>query len=156
MFKKLAIFGATAALALGAVSYADSIEGPFAGAIKARHGQMNLYALNMGVLGAMAKGEAEYDADAAAGAAANILALSQLDASAMWPAGSDNFSSDGTRALPAIWENFPDIAQKAADLTAAAEAMNGAAGESLEALQAAMPAMGAACGGCHRAYREPN
>ena len=69
-------------------------------AIKARKAQMTLYSFNLGVLGAMAKGEAEYNAEAAAGAANNLLAAAKLDGSQMWPQGSDSEAMAGkTRAL---------------------------------------------------------
>lgn len=123
-------------------------------AVKARQGQMQLYAFNLGQLGAMAKGEVEYDAAAATAAAQNIAALTKLDASKMWPAGTDSDSLEGSAALPDLWQNFEDVIAKAQANSAAADAMVVAAGTDLASLQAAMGGLGGACGGCHKPYRK--
>ena len=104
----------------------------------------------------MARGRMDYDADAASKAANNLALLVQLDQSRMWPQGSDNASYDGTRALPAIWENFPDVGAKGMALFEAAMALNEAAGTDLASLQSAMGPVGAACGACHKSYRAEN
>lgn len=124
-------------------------------AIKARQAQMQLYGFNLGTLGAMAQGNMPYDAATAAVAAKNLAALTHLDGAAMWPAGTDADSQFGTRALPGIWENFPDVGAKAQALQVAADAMAAAAGTDLAELQAAMGPLGGACGDCHKAYRAP-
>ena len=71
---KLGILGiggvlAAAVIATSAVgdSHADKA---ILAAVKARQSQMTLYSFNIGLLGGMAKGEIEYDADAAMAAAA--------------------------------------------------------------------------------------
>lgn len=124
-------------------------------AVKARQAQMTLYAFNLGTLGAMAQGNMPYDAEAAGRAASNLAGLSHLDMSALWPAGTDSFSIDGTRAMPELWDNLPDVMAKAQDLQVAADAMAAAAGTDLASLQAAMGPLGGACSACHRAYRQP-
>ena len=124
-------------------------------AIKARTSVMQLYAFNLGALGAMAKGEVEYDAEAASKAANNLVTLTQVDQSAMWPPGSDNASDPTSRALPAIWENYPDVSAKGKAMSDAALAMQSAAGQDLDALRAAMGGLGGACSACHKAYRAP-
>lgn len=124
-------------------------------AVSARQAQMTLYAFNLGTLGAMAQGNMPYDAATAAVAAKNLAALTHLDGAAMWPAGTDADSQFGTRALPGIWENFPDVGAKAQALQVAADAMAAAAGTDLAELQAAMGPLGGACGDCHKAYRAP-
>ena len=53
-------------------------------AVAARKAHMDLYSFNLGMLGAMAKGETEYNADAAKAAAGNLAALAQLNQSAYW------------------------------------------------------------------------
>ncbi|WP_238368066.1 c-type cytochrome [Mesobacterium pallidum] len=153
-------FGLAAVLSIsglvGAVVADSHVDPAIAGAIKARQAQMTLYAFNLGTLGAMARGNAPYDAEAATAAATNLQALTGLNASALWPAGSDSESVDGTRALPALWQNFPDVIEKAQATKAAADAMVTAAGTDLAALQGAMGALGGACGDCHKAYRLPD
>lgn len=150
--RSLALGLLLAAVSAGVVSAASETAAP---AIKARQSLMQLYAFNLGTLGAMAQEKMPYDAQAAAVAAGNLAALTKLDASAMWPGGSDSASAEGTRALPGIWENFPDVGAKAGALTTAADAMAAAAGTDLASLQAAMGPLGGACGGCHKAYRAP-
>ncbi|EEX10847.1 cytochrome c-554 [Ruegeria lacuscaerulensis ITI-1157] len=124
-------------------------------AVKARKSLMSLYAFNISQLGAMAKGEAEYNAEVAAAAANNLATLSKVDQSAMWPAGTDNVADPSSRALPAIWENFADVGAKGQAFAEAAAAMQAAAGQDLDALKAAMGPLGGACSACHKAYRAP-
>ncbi len=126
------------------------------GAIKALQATMQLYAFNLGILGAMAKGDAEYNADAATAAAGNLVKLSTQNQMAYWPKGSDNASAEGTKALPAIWEDMEGIVKASAAMSDAAMAMESAAGTDLASLQGAMGALGGACGGCHKAYRASN
>ncbi|MBV1896538.1 MAG: cytochrome c [Rhodobacteraceae bacterium] len=124
------------------------------GAIKARQSLMQLYAFNLGALGAMAKGAVPYDAEAASSSAANLLALSSMSQAGMWPQGSDNGSYPDSKALPEIWTKYPDVVEKGKALGVATAAMDTAAGTDLAALQGAMKALGGACGACHKAYRQ--
>ncbi|WP_323782040.1 cytochrome c [Thalassovita sp.] len=139
---------------LGSAVFAEN-DSAINSVIEARQGQMRLYAHNLGLLGGMAKGAIPYNADAAKAAASSLVLLTQLDASRLWPQGSDEMSADDTRALPDLWENQDDVMKKAAALSEAAAAMEMAAGTSLEALQGAMGPLGGACGGCHKTYRAP-
>lgn len=125
-------------------------------AVKARTSIMQLYAFNLGTLGAMAKGEMDYNAEAATSAANNLVTLTQIDQSAMWPAGSDSDSDPNSRALPSMWQNFPDVMAKGAAMSEAAVAMQAAAGQDLDALRAAIGGVGGACSACHKAYRVPD
>lgn len=122
-------------------------------AVAARQAVMSLYSYHLGTLGAMAKGEMEYDAEAASVAASNLAALASLNQMTMWPEGTDNGSIEGTRALPAIWEEGSDIGAKAGDLTEATAALAETAGDGLDAVRAGMGPVGQACGACHKAYR---
>tara|TARA_R110002124_G_scaffold278486_1_gene450498 strand:+ start:38814 stop:39290 length:477 start_codon:yes stop_codon:yes gene_type:complete len=123
-------------------------------AVTARQSTMKLYAFNLGILGTMAKGQAEYNAEAATAAASNLVKLSSQDQMAYWPQGSDNASIENTKALPAMWENMDDVGAANAKLEEAAVAMEAAAGTDLASLQGAMGGLGGACGGCHKSYRE--
>ena len=70
-------------------------------AVTARKAHMQLYSFNLGTLGAMAKGEVEYDADAASAAAGNLAALAALSQRAYWvPGTSSDDLPDESRALP--------------------------------------------------------
>lgn len=154
---KLTFLSAAAlALLIPVAGVADShMDKAVADAIKARKAQMQLYAFNLGALGAMAKGAVDYDAEAASKAAASLAMLTKLDQSRMWPEGSDEMNVDGTRALPDIWDNLPDVMAKGAALSQAAAQMETAAGSSLDELRANMGAVGGACGACHKVYRAP-
>lgn len=146
---------AALAIALGAgVTFAGSHADPaIQGAIKARQGQMNLYQLNVGLLFGMAKGDVEYNSEAAQGAANNLKALATLDASAMWPQGSDMDSVEGTRAKVEIWTTFPAVFEKAGAMSSAATALADVAGTDLDSLRAAIGPVGEACNACHKEYR---
>jgi cytochrome c556 len=148
----LIVAGLVAATTIGAAVAQQSVHP----AVKARTSLMQLYAFNLGQLGAMAKGEAEYTPEAASSAANNLVALSQIDQSAMWPAGTDNSADATTRALAAIWQNIPDLMAKTAALNEAAMKMQTAAGQDLDAVRAAIGDVGGACGACHKAYRQPD
>lgn len=153
----LAIGGSLVAAVLATSAIGDShADKAIAAAVKARQSQMTLNSFNIGLLGGMAKGDIEYDADAATAAARNLAALSQLDQSRLWPKGSDNVSlgADNTRALPAIWEAGSTVGDKGMALATAAIALEQAAGGGLDALQGAMGAVGKACGDCHETYRQ--
>lgn len=130
----------------------DDVDPAIAAAMKARQAHMQLYAHNIGVLGGMARERIPYDAAAAQAAASNIAALTTLNQSTYWPEGSDT-SVEGSKALPAIWENLDDVMSKSEDLVMAAAAMEDAAGQGLGALQGAMGGLGGACGACHEDYR---
>jgi cytochrome c556 len=123
--------------------------------VQARKGQFQIMALNIGVLGNMARGNSEYDAAQASAAAANLVAISMLDQSFHWPEGTDNMAIDGTRALPAIWENLPDVVAKWQAFGAAATGLSAEAGNGLEAMRTALGPVGGTCGACHDAYRAP-
>ena len=125
-------------------------------AVQARKGLMDMNNINAGVLFAMAQGKRDYDAKAAEAAATNIVLLASINQSNLWPEGTDAEALPGqTRALPAIWEKYPDIEEKAKAWLAAAQAVNAAAGDGLEALQAAIGPLGGACKACHDDYRAP-
>ena len=147
-----AVIGSVAVLAYAASHNNDK---QIAAAIKARQSQMQLYAFNLGVLGAMAKEEVPYDAAAASGAANNLAALASMSQAWYWLPGSDSDSVEGTRALPAIWAADSKIGDKGQDFVDAVSAMQSAAGTDLAALQAAMGAVGKSCGSCHETYRKP-
>lgn len=122
-------------------------------AVAARQGQFKLFAHNFGVLGGMAQGRMEYDAAMAQTAADNLFHLTRVDQGRLWPEGTDNFSTDGTRAKPEIWENLDDFVAKFVALQGAAEALQAVAGSGLEEMRAAVGPMGGTCQACHQSYR---
>ncbi len=130
-------------------------EGPHDKAIKARQAMFQLYSFSAGVLGDMAKGKIDYDAELAKELAGNLNAAANLGQSAFWPAGSDNSNPDNlkNRALPKIWETFPAIGENAQELKDAAAVLAAEAGNGLDALRSSMGAVGKSCKGCHDEYR---
>ena len=124
-------------------------------AVEARQGQFQLMALNIGVLGNMARGNTDYDAGAAQTAADNLVTLSRIDQSFHWPEGTDNFALDGTRALPAIWDNLPDVVSKWNDFGAAAVELQAVAANGQGAIGPALGPVGGTCKACHDDYRTP-
>jgi len=140
---------ALAAMGTGIAATAQELPAP----VQARQGQFQMMALNVGVLANMARGNTEYDATAASAAAGNLVAISQIDQSFHWPEGTDNFALDGTRALPAIWENLPDVIEKWQAFGAAAEGLAEVAGDGLDPMRAELGPVGGTCGACHDDYR---
>ncbi len=155
MLKKIAFGAAGLAVVASTVFAASHVDPAIAGAIKARQGLMELQQLNAGILFQMAQDKMEYNAETASIAASNLHTLTTIDQSALWPQGSDSDSIEETRALPAIWSDYPDIVSKADALKEAAVAMNAAAGTDLDSLKGAIGAVGEACTACHKAYRQP-
>ena len=151
---------AAVTLALGTCSVAAlaADEYPFKAEIKARQSFMQIYAFNLGLLGAMAKGEAEYNAELAAAAANNLLAAARMNNSAMWPAGSDSSVAelaDKTRAKPENWTTWPKSSEKHQALTDALTEMAAQADSGLDAVKANIGAVGKGCKGCHEDFRVP-
>lgn len=149
--KRTGLFLTLAASLIAGSAFADKAT---EGAIKARQSMMQLYAFNLGALGAMAKTAVPYDAEVASAHAGNLLALSNLSQNGLWPQGSDVGSYPDTAALSDIWSMYPDILEKDKAFDAAAAAMNEAAGTDLASLQGAMKALGGSCGACHKVYRQ--
>lgn len=144
-----------AAAVVVAAGLSPAIAGEFDKPIKVRKGLMQLYAWNIGTLGAMAKGEMEYDAAKAQRAADNLLTLTGLGDGAMWPKGSDSTANKGaTRAKAEMWADGSDVGEKAKAMRAEAEKMAAVAGTGLDAVQARMKELGGACGACHKPFRE--
>lgn len=123
--------------------------------VKARQGQFRIMAINLGILGGMAKGAVEYDAAKAQAAADSLVAVSMIDQTALWPEGSDNMAIEGTRAQPNIWDNMDDFASNWAAFGEGAKAMQTAAGTGREAIGPNMGKIGGSCKGCHDTYRAP-
>ncbi len=124
--------------------------------IKARKSHMQLYAYNLGILGGMAKGKTEYNAELAGISATNLLTLSNMNNSSMWPQGSsqsDEGLADKTRALPEIWTTYPKVIDRHKELTAALEKFVTVAGKDLAGLRSGIGAVGEGCKGCHQDFR---
>ena len=147
----------TCAALFGTLAWSAQADKATEKAIKARQSIMQIYSFNLGNLGAMAKGEAEYDAELAAALAKNLLAAVQMDNRLMWPQGSGNDAYAGkTRALPAIWATYPKVAEKSAALSAAVEKLAAEAGNGVDGIKANIGGVGGGCKGCHDDFRAPD
>ncbi|WP_372890470.1 c-type cytochrome [Rhodosalinus sp.] len=153
MHLKARIFAAATAFSL--VAPAAMAQDDFEAQLKARQGQFRIMALNLGVLGGMAQGEIEYDAERAQTAADTLVTVTGIDQSLHWPEGSDAMSMDGTRAEPSIWDDNEDFLSKWEDLGDAAAEMQAAAGDGRQAVGAALQNVGGTCKACHDAHRTP-
>lgn len=152
--KKLAAFTIlTAFAALTAV--AQEAEDPFADTVEIRHGLMLQMSNDLGTMGAMAKGDAAYDAVIAGKAAANIAAIASVLSMAQFPAGSEQGKAGDSYAKAEIWANQDDFLAKIAALNMAAASMQVTAATDLDGLKAGMAGVGGACAACHKAYRAP-
>ena len=139
-------------MALSGTASAANIEK----AIEGRQGLMQVYAFYMSVVGDMAKGKAEYNAESAKNAAANLLAAASMKNGPMWPQGSGNDHPEfgaKTNALPEIWTTYPEIGQKGANLIEALETFQQVAGSDLEGMKKGLGPVGKACKGCHEDFR---
>jgi cytochrome c556 len=127
-------------------------------AVKARQALMQVYAFNLGQLGAMVKGEMEYNADLAKASADNLVKASTMNGMAMWPKGSsmdDEGMAGKTWAKADIWADGSDVGEKAKALREAAVQMAEVAGNGLDAVKGAMGGVGGGCKGCHEKFRAP-
>lgn len=122
--------------------------------VAARKGEMDLTAINVGVLGDMAKGKTAYDAEAARTAAQNIVTISAITQGLLWPEGSSNADIKDTKALPKIWENYDDFLAKWEAKAKAADDLLAVAGDGVEAMGPALGKLGEACNACHKEYRQ--
>ncbi|WP_417221944.1 c-type cytochrome [Amphritea sp.] len=124
--------------------------------IEARQGYFQMVKFNMGVLGEMAKGKRDYDADLAQAIANNLKSAASMDNQMMWPQGSDMDAeglSDKTKAKAAIWQADSEIGAKFKNFADATETMAANAGQGLDALRSAIGPLGKSCKSCHTDYR---
>jgi cytochrome c556 len=87
-------------------------------------------------------------------AAANIVALTQYDAPALFIEGTSSEDTDNSEALPAIWENPGDFRAKFAALGEAAAGSPDAVMGGQENIGPALQKLGGACKACHDDYRQ--
>jgi cytochrome c556 len=157
MNRKIMIALATGAALVAGASAAISGEAEER-AVKARQALMQVYAFNLGQLGAMVKGEMEYNADLAKASADNLVKATTMNGMAMWPKGSsmdDEGMAGKTWAKADIWADGSDVGEKAKALREAAAQMAEVAGNGLDAVKGAMGGVGGGCKGCHEKFRAP-
>lgn len=143
----------TTGLIATATLAASHAAGPSNKAVAARHAQMQVIGYSIGLLGGIAKGEMEFESSTVDSAAQNIALLAKLDTTTLWPEGTEQGATDGSRAKPEIWTNREGFNAAFADLEQAATAVVGAADAA--AVGAAMKDLGGACKACHEKFRGP-
>ncbi|MCB1363931.1 MAG: cytochrome c [Rhodobacteraceae bacterium] len=147
-------FSFLSALVIAATSTAAlAQDGPTAEQ-KARQGMMRIMALNMGVLGGMAKGEMPFDAAKAQGSADTLVAVSGIHQGNLWPQGSGMDDSMTSEALGTIWEKPQEFASDWSAFGEAASGLQAAVAGGQAALGPAMGKAGKACSGCHETFRK--
>ena len=136
--KKILLLPLTTALTLTAFAGTATGDGhadkALSAAIDARQAQMKLISYNLGILGAMAKGEADYDAALATAAAGNLARVARLDRSVLWVEGSVQGEVPDTRAKAEIWSDAAGFEKSATDLEVASDGLVAAAGTDLAAI----------------------
>ena len=140
---------------LACSSFTLAVE-PLEAEIGSRQAFMQVLKFNIGILGDMAKGSREYDSKQAAAVAKNIHSASLMDNSAMWPMGSDNSNSKvpvKTKALPAIWTDYPTVVERHKSWIEASATLAAKAGNGLSDLRTHLGAVGDACKACHKKFR---
>ncbi len=120
--------------------------------IKYRQGIMRAQIWNMGILGAMAKGDRPYNKDEAVRSATFVHQLLEMPWDGFGP-GTDKGAP--TSAKPEIWKDpakFKQLAEaaQAESLKLIAAAQTGDAAK----LRPALTAMGKACDACHDVFQE--
>lgn len=150
--KRTLLLAAGLATALSTTAFAQN---PFDMPHDARQGVMAIMGINMGVLGGMARGRMDYDADKAQSAANAILGVSMVDFPSLFPEGSDEMGLDGTRAAAAIWDNMAGFTAEWAKVQMAAPALAEVAGQGKDEMATALGGVGGTCRSCHMSYRAP-
>lgn len=124
--------------------------------VTARQAHMALNQHNLTPLFQMAKGDIEYDAEAASAAANNLVLLAKLSHRGYWtPGTSTDDLGEETRALPALWAEGSKAGEYAGQLAEATDALAAVAGDGKDAMVAALGPVGKACTSCHEDYRQP-
>ena len=124
------------------------------GIVKQRMDSMKDIAAQMKQIGAMIKGERDYDAGLAASAADAIAQHAGMMPS-LFPEGSNEGPSE---ALSSIWSDWDGFTQSAGDLESRAVALSDAAKSASRAAEIRAPfaAVGKTCSSCHEDYRKPD
>jgi cytochrome c556 len=103
-----------------------------------------------GALGAIAKGEKPYDAEAVKAALTTLAEVGKTFPD-HFPAGSE--TGLDTEASPKIWESMDDFKEKSIKLATVAEAQLASMPADQAGVGAALQAIGPTCGDCHQSYR---
>lgn len=121
-----------------------------AGEQAARQADMKQTGAALGALGAIAKGQKPYDAEAVK---TSLETLSRVgkEFPDFFPAGTE--TGDNTAAAPAIWQNFDDFKAQSHKLGEEADKLLASLPADQAGVASAMQTIGASCGTCHQTYR---
>lgn len=133
-----------AALCLGLAAAAVAQDNPVA----KREQMMKQVGASVGALGAIAKGEKPYDAEAVK-AALTTISTDMKAFPDQFPAGSEVNSA----AAPAIWDNMDDFRAKSQKLASDADTLLASMPADQAGVAEAVKTLGANCGTCHQVYR---
>ena len=124
-----------------------------AAATATRQAVFKLLGFNIGAIIGMARG-APFDAAIAERNARRIAALAPMIPEVFAAMDTRKFDVT-TQALPVIWDNTDEFAEKANNLVAAANQFaDTAAGGDQAATLGGLRSLGGACGSCHDTFRE--
>lgn len=157
MLKRI-LTASTALLACAAIFTATAQDGPSPqqqaiSATETRQAVFKLLGFHMGPIGAMARGDREFDAELAERNARRIAELAPIIPDVVAAMDTRDFDVE-TEALPRIWDNMDAFEQRAADLEEAANtfAEIAADGDRMEVI-GAVREFGSNCGDCHDDFR---
>lgn len=131
-------------------SVAMSVSIANADAIKDRQDKMKIVGKSMGIVGKMAKGQADFDGAAALAAFVAMKNAAQ-GYETLFPDGTE--TAGNTEAAPAIFTDRAGFEVKVANFEASLVKVTATAPASVEALGAMVGEVGQNCGACHKAYR---
>jgi cytochrome c556 len=140
----------------GAPAATLDTESPEYAAMEYRQGLMHVIAYKAGRVRGMADGDIPVD-EAEFLKAAHDLAAAAGMLDEAFPEGSDSVSLAGaSNALPDIWSDWSTFLERRSQLQTATQtvASQAQAGGFAAAQAAAAEQIGAACGACHRSYRQ--
>lgn len=143
IFSRAATIGFLSAALVGLGSAA------IAGPIEDRQAKMKTVGKSIGVVSKMAKGEADFNAEAALQAFVDMKEAA-VGFTGLFPDGS---GEGETEAAPAIFSDRAGFEKVATDFAGVMETVTAAAPADLAALQASLGEVGKQCGTCHKAYR---
>jgi len=122
-------------------------------ATKVRKANFTLLGHNMGPLGGMLKGKVPFNAEVVKEKSTNINQLAKMIADTS-KVDTSKFNVD-SEALPAIWKDKDDYAEKIKALVLASERVSKIALTGSEAdVKKALGKMGKTCGSCHDSYKK--
>ena len=149
--RRLVVAATLVAAAMGLAAVAQAQQNRATQQIKYRQAVYTVLGTQFGIMGAMARGAAPWDAKAFATAADRAAFIATV-APDTFPAGSE--SGAPTEAKPEIWKNPDEFGRMMRDLQDKTRALSAAAkGGDQAAAKAALGAAGQTCKACHDKYK---